>query len=140
MTLEEVKAALAPFARFAEVFTHNMLGVDYEEFYKKTATVNGQDREFVLKGSDFDKAKDAFDFLSGIEAKQATKGAPEPQEPQKNAEPEATGETKPAPDAGAEAAASKAEGPAAAGVGGDIPETKQEPMPATEAPAKKGKK
>lgn len=104
MTLEEVKAALAPFAKFAELFTHNTLGVSYEDFYTKTLTVNGEIREFTIRGADFDRAKDAFDFLNGIEAKQVAAAKAEQVDPPKNettaakadapAEPEAEAPTK----------------------------------------------
>lgn len=134
MTLEEVKAALAPFAKFAEVFTHNMLGVDYDQFYKKTATVNGQDREFILRGADFDRAKDAFDFLAGIDPSKQPQAGPkhDPNVPVVELK-EAT-ETTTVADTATVEEKPPADAPA-------IHETKQEPMPAaTEAAtAKKGK-
>lgn len=114
MKLDEVKAALAPFAQFAELFTHNILGVSYEEFYKKGLTVNGMDREFILRGSDFDRAKEAFDFLAGLEAKQEQKSDPDAEAKAKAA-------------AEAEAAAAPTE-------------TKADAPAEADAPAKKGKK
>jgi hypothetical protein len=79
MTLEEVKAALAPFARFAELFTHNTLGVAYEDFYTKTITVNGEYKEFKISGADFDRAKDAYDFLAKIDPSKQPEAPPAPQ-------------------------------------------------------------
>lgn len=76
MKLEEMMDALAPFARFAELFTHNMLGVDYENFYSKTITVNGEYKEFKISGADFDRAKDALDFLNSLDKSKAPTPTP----------------------------------------------------------------
>jgi len=116
MKLEEVKAALAPFARFAELFTHNVLGVNHDNFFSKDIAVNGEFKEFKLTGADFDRAKSAFDFLNGLD-------------------PSKRPEAPPAPKEGEEVV--KLDGTQPEAPNGDqksIPETKQEPMTGT-APA-----
>jgi hypothetical protein len=77
MKFDDLKAALAPFARFAELFTHNTLGVDYESFYTKTITVNGEYKEFKISGADFDRAKDAYDFLSKVDPSKQPQAGPD---------------------------------------------------------------
>lgn len=105
MTLDQVKAALAPFAKFAELFTHNVLGVNHDDFFSKDITVNGEYKEFKITGADFDRAKDAFDFLNGIDPSKRPEAPPAPKEGEQVTEQKSSDDTahnEPAAPAGVE--------------------------------------
>lgn len=79
MNLDELKAALEPFAKFANMFEHHMATIPDrgEMFYVQELAINGQSKRYQLNVDQFFAAREALEFLKTLPEESVDPASPD---------------------------------------------------------------